>query len=313
MWTPRVGLIYHESSDLTNKRQSPQRFIGISVIRGILREPLVHFLAIGVVLFVLFAAFGGNDRVERDDVIRVSADDVDRLRSLWVMQYKRPPTEGELKGLVDTHVREEVLNREAKLLGLDRDDIIIRRRLAQKMEFLTEDFATAVPPTEDEISAYYDEYRENYRIPEGASFSHVYFNADERGEAGATQAAERLRSRLDDSANGVTPEGGDPFVLPLDYRARSLPEVEELFGKTAFTRAVFSAELGTWSNPAMSAYGVHIIYVHDRTDSRLPALQEVRQQVRRDLVSKRRRDANEAFYGALLEKYTVIIETDDDA
>ena len=282
-------------------------------LRNVLREPLLHFLAIGVVLFVLFAAFGGSDRVVKDDVIRVSADDVDRLRSLWVMQYKRPPTESELKGLVDTHVREEVLNREAKLLGLDRDDIIIRRRLAQKMEFLSEDFATAVPPTEEEITAYYDEHDETYRVPKGASFSHVFFNADDRGEEEAILEARRLRDRMNASESGGAPEGGDPFVLPLAYDARSLPEVEELFGKTAFVEAVFSAETETWSGPVKSAYGVHIIFIVDRTDSRLPALDEVRRQVRRDLVSKRRRDANEAFYGALLEKYTVIIEEDTDA
>jgi len=277
-----------------------------------LREPLVHFLAIGVVLFVLFAAFGGGDRVERDDVIRVSADVVDRLQSLWVMQYKRPPTEAELQGVIDTHIREEVLNREAKLLGLDRDDVIIRRRLAQKMEFLSEDFATAVPPAEEEISAYYDEHREDYRIPEGASFSHVFFNADQRGEAGAVKAAGQLQRRLNASANSGKPEGGDPFVLPLDYDARSLPDVEELFGKTAFTDAVFSAEPESWTDPVMSAYGFHIIYVRSRTASRLPALDEVRGPVRRDLVSQRRRDANEAFYGALLENYTVIVETNAD-
>jgi hypothetical protein len=277
-----------------------------------LREPLVHFLAIGVALFVLFAVFDGGDRVERDDIIRVSAADVDRLRSLWAMQYKRSPTETELQGVVDTHIREEVLNREAKLLGLDRDDVIIRRRLAQKMEFLSEDFATAVPPTQEEIIAYFDEYRENYRIPEAASFSHVYFNSDQRGEAAALRAAERLRSRLSDAANGGKPEGGDPFVLPPDYDSPSRPEVEELFGKTSFTDAVFSAELESWSEPVRSAYGIHIIYVRSRTAARVPALNEVRDPVRRDLVSQRRRDANEAFYGALLEKYTVIVETDPD-
>jgi hypothetical protein len=269
---------------------------------------LLHFVAIGVLLFVLFAAIGGNERLERDDVIRITAADIDRLLSLWVMQYKRPPTAAELEGLIDNRVREEVLNREAKLLGLDRDDVIIRRRLAQKMEFLSEDFATAVPPTEEEISAYYDEHREDYRIPEGASFTHVYFNADQRGQAGAVQAAQRLRSRLNATDNGGVPEGGDPFVLSLDYTERSRPDVEELFGSTGFPEAVFSVETGSWYGPVMSAYGVHIIYVRDRTGSRLPTLDEVREQVRRDLVSRKRRDAREAFYSALLEKYTIIIE-----
>lgn len=292
--------------ELTEKDKKP-RFAGI--IRRIWREPLVHFLLIGVALFALSALFG-DDRVERDDLIRVTAGDVERLRSLWVVQYKRPPTAEELRGLVDAHVREEVLNREAKLLGLDRDDVIIRRRLVQKIEFLSEDIATMVPPTDEEVADYFEANAETYRIPAGVTFSHAFFNTDRRGVDGAKQAAAELRDQLNNRsiAPADTPDQGDPFVLPLDVDARSRPEVEKLFGSTEIVDAVFTVEMGKWSGPVASAYGVHIIYVHERTESRLPELEGVRQRVTGDLVSERRRKANEAFYKELSKKYTVEIE-----
>ena len=278
-------------------------------MRRIRREPLVHFLLIGVALFALSALFG-DDRVERDDLIRVTAGDVDRLRSLWVVQYKRPPTAEELRGLVDAHIREEVLNREAKLVGLDRDDVIIRRRLVQKIEFLSEDIATMVPPTDEEISEYFQENSEAYRIPEGITFSHVFFNTDRRGVDGGKRAAATVRDQLNNRSivPADTPDQGDPFVLPLDYVERSRPEVDKLFGSTEIVEAVFMVEMGEWSGPVASAYGVHIIYVHDRTESRLPDLDDVRNRVSGDLVSERRREAKEAFYKELLKRYTVEIE-----
>lgn len=282
-------------------------------LRGFFREPLLHFIVIGAALFVLFGVFG-DDTAARDDVIRVTAADVDRLRSRWTSQYKRPPTADELRGIVDQHVREEVLNREARLLGLDKDDVVIRRRLVQKVEFLTEDFATAVPPTDAEIAEYYEENSEKYRVPEGATFSHVYFNADRRGMQGAVAAANELRDRLLASGDpSKRPEdAGDPFVLPLDFYARARPEVAELFGATDFTEQVFNADPGQWTGPLLSAYGVHIVYVHETTPSRLPALEDVSGEARRDLVSQRRRNANETFYNTLLSKYTVIVETEGD-
>jgi len=292
------------------KRESEAR---VHPLRGFLREPLLHFIVIGAALFVLSGVFGDNT-VARDDVIRVTASDVDWLRARWISQYKRPPAPDELRGIVDQHVREEVLNREARLLGLDKDDVVIRRRLAQKVEFLTEDFATAVPPTDTEIAAYYEENREKYRIPEGATFSHAYFNADRRGMQGAVAAANEVRDRMLASTDpSVRPDdAGDPFVLPLDFYSRSRSDVEELFGPTDFTERVFTAEQGKWTGPVLSAYGVHIVYVHETTPSRLPALEDVRAEARRDLVSQRRRNASETFYNSMLERYTVIIETEGD-
>ena len=278
-------------------------------MRRIWREPLVHFLLIGVLLFALSALFG-DDRVERDDLIRVTEGDVQRLRSLWVVQYKRPPTAEELRGLVDAHVREEVLNREAKLLGLDRDDVIIRRRLVQKIEFLSEDIATMVPPTYEEVADYFEANAETYRIPAGVTFSHAFFNTDRRGVDDAERAAAALRDQL--NSRSVTPadtrDQGDPFVLPLDINARSRQEVDKMFGSTEIVDAVFTVEMGEWTGPVASAYGVHIIYVHERTESRLPELDNVRQRVTGDLVSERRRKANEAFYAELLKRYTVEFE-----
>jgi hypothetical protein len=276
--------------------------------------PLIQFLLIGSCIYGLYALSAGNEVNDNERVLIVSAGEIQALADQWTQLWKRPPTSEELAGVVRNHVRTQILYREAESMGLADGDIVIQRRLAQKVEFLTEDFATAVPPTDAEIAAYYDENSENYRIPEGATFSHVYFNADRRGMQGAVAAANELRDRLlassDPSARPA--DAGDPFVLPLDFYSRARPEVEELFGATEFTEQVFAARPAQWTGPLLSAYGVHIVYVHETTPSRLPALEDVRGEARRDLVSQRRRKANETFYNSMLGKYTVIIETEGD-
>ena len=145
------------------------------------REPLVHFLGIGALLFGLFALL--NDDASSIDAnrIEITASNVERLREVWSKQWNRQPTETELKGLINSHIREEVLYREGLALGLDKNDTIIRRRLAQKMEFLFEDLADQVKPNERELERYFDRNRERYRHPVRISFTHVYFSVDRRG------------------------------------------------------------------------------------------------------------------------------------
>ena len=270
------------------------------MLRTMLREPLIHFVLIGVALFALSAAFGGDD-VDRDDLIRVTRGDIDRLAALWSVQYRRPPTETELKGLIETHVHEEVLNREARLLGLDRDDTIIRRRLAQKMEFLTEDLAMTVTPSEEDIAAYFAENRIRYEIPAVVTFAHVFFNVDRRGVEAAAKDASELRDRLNafDPRPDTAPDQGDVISLQHVYATRTLQDVSSLFGQSEFSETAFGAETGQWAGPVSSGYGLHIIYVRHRTEPVLPGLEEARDRVEIDYMSERRRRANDAMIAAL--------------
>ncbi len=271
------------------------------------RQPVLHFLVLGVFLFALHALFRGRTS-EQENRIEVSAAEIARMRDLWTRQWKRPPTEKELRGLVEDFIRQEVLYREALAMGLDQNDTVIRRRLAQKIEFLSNDLAALATPTEDEIQQYFQDNAERYREPARMSFSHVYFSQDRRGPAAEADASEVLGKLRSDS---IPPEKlralGDPFMLQRDYPSRSRREVRDLFG-TAFAESVFELEPGPWQGPVESSYGLHLVRVHQRTESRLPELTEVRDRVQADLSDQRRRDLNEAFYGSLRQRYDVTVD-----
>ena len=147
------------------------------------REPLVHFLVLGALLFGLFALVNNEASSKSPNRIEITSADVDRLQERWTKQWNRPPTETELKSLIEAYLREEILYREALALGLDQNDTIIRRRLAQKMEFLFEDLADQVEPTDEELKRYFDRNRDQYRLPARFSFAHVYFSVDQRGDS----------------------------------------------------------------------------------------------------------------------------------
>ncbi len=275
-------------------------------LKKILREPLLHFLVLGAGIFVLFGAVG-DTRDEKSDRIVVSAGKIENLVELWRRTWQRPPTQQELEGLIEDHIKEEVLYREALALGLDQDDTIIRRRLRQKMEFLVEDVAAAAEPTEAELQAYLEKNPDAFRVPPLVTFSHIYLSRDRRG-ASVHRDAERLRIRLVGSAGRVDPAAlGDPFLLPHDFKALPEYEVVKLFGRE-FTARLLELKPGQWTGPVESGYGVHLVFIRERTEPQTPELADVRDAVSREWLAARRREANEAFLRRLREKYTVIVE-----
>lgn len=277
-----------------------------SVLKKLLREPLIHFLALGAGLFVLFGILGAPSS-GGDKRIVVTPGDVQRLEEAWTRQWQRPPTPAELEGLIQSHIREEILYREAMALGLDRDDTIIRRRLAQKMEFLSEDLLLESDPTDAELQAFLEQNPERFEIPPRLTFSHVYLNADQRGEATRSDA-ERLLVELRAAGTKANPEQlGDRFMLQHHYSERTQLDVAQLFG-SQFAAGIFALEPGEWRGPVQSGYGVHLVLVHERTAPRRPELAEVRERVSTELSTVRREEANRAFFDRLLERYTVVIE-----
>lgn len=271
------------------------------------REPLVHFLGIGALLFGLFALL--NDDASSIDAnrIEITASNVERLREVWSKQWNRQPTETELKGLINSHIREEVLYREGLALGLDKNDTIIRRRLAQKMEFLFEDLAIQGEPTEENLKAYFDRNKDKYRLPARVSFSHIYFNVDRRGQA-AYGNAKRLLKRL--RSNGSSPvrvsDQGDRFMLGYDYAQKTQQEVANVFGRQ-FTEKLFKTQKGIWQGPIESGYGIHLVRVHDRIESQLPVIEKVRDNVQRDFLAERRRVTNKTIYEQLKARYEIVV------
>ncbi|MEE8525927.1 MAG: peptidylprolyl isomerase [Thermoanaerobaculia bacterium] len=269
------------------------------------REPLFHFLALGAALFVVHGLVADRES-DRGDRIDVTAADVERLAGGWARTWQRPPTEQELAGLIEDSIREEIFYREALALGLDRDDTIIRRRLRQKMEFISDDIAAAVEPTEAALAAFLTANPDKFRVEPRFSFRHVYLNRDRRGDAVLAET-ERLLAELTRDLAADPAELGDPFLLPLGYRSQPLSEVAKVFGQLFATRLP-ELETGRWVGPVESGYGVHLVYVDERVEGRDPALDEVRDAVRTELMAKRREEVNESFYARLRERYEIEIE-----
>jgi hypothetical protein len=277
-----------------------------AVFRGLLREPLVHFFVAGVALFAVWEG-RSNGAATRTDRIVVSAATVETLAGNWARIRHRPPTAAELEGLIDDHIREEVLYREALALGLDRDDTIIRRRLRQKLEFVSEDVAVQVEPTEAQLEAFLSENPDAFRVEPRHSFRHVFLSPGRRGAALGRDAEQLLAALNQPGETQRVEEEGDPFLLPFEFDATPSEEVRRLFGEE-FAVALPTLEPGRWQGPIRSGYGVHLVLVERRVPGRVPALGEVRDSVRREWMAKTRRDTNEAFHQRLRSRYTVAVE-----
>lgn len=276
-------------------------------MKGWLASPAVAFLFVGVLLFGLQALL--SDRGDGGDSTRieVTSAEVGLLTDYFTRQWNRPPTEQELRGLVDDYVRREVLYREALALGLDRGDEVIRRRMVQKFEFLTEDLAGQLQPPDAALQTYFEENRERYRYPELRSFTHVYFNIDKRGDAGFA-AAESVLADLRASPDAARAgELGDPFMLARHYRAVSPREASRLFGGE-FADALFELEPGQWQGPVASGYGLHLVLVTDAEGSSMPGLDDVMDEVLADYQREVRERAQEEVLAGLMERYEVEID-----
>jgi hypothetical protein len=263
---------------------------------------LLHFVLLGAALFWLADALG-DPAGGRTSRIVLTAGDVEQLAAGFERTWQRPPSEEELAGLLEDRVREEVFYREALALGLDRDDTIVRRRMRQKMEFLSEDLA-ALEPGDAELQGWLDAHRDAFRLEPRVSFRQVYLSRDRRGDR-LRADADRLLGELR-AADGRPDAAdlGDPLPLPSDGHDLSASEVSRLFGN-AFSERLLALAPGRWQGPVESAYGLHLVYVRERREGRDPSLAEVREAVAREWLADRRRQAREDFYRSLRGRYEV--------
>jgi peptidyl-prolyl cis-trans isomerase C len=262
--------------------------------RRLLAEPLLHFLIVGALIFVAASAVRANAR----PTLRISRQEIAQLSAYWQAQMQREPTKAELDGLVRERIDEEILAAEAKRLGMDQDDMIIRRRLAQKMAFATEDVSDAKEPTEDELVAWHRAHPDDYRTPAQVALRQVFFSGD-RGDNAKTDAQTALAA-----LNRGKPISGDPSVLPLTYADVSLDGLAKDFGD-AFARAAATAPLGAWSGPVQSGFGWHLIRVERRAGAVTAPLAQVRGEVRDAVLAQHREEANAAYLAKLRKRYRV--------
>jgi len=278
----------------------------MNLIQRLLREPLLHFLLIGAALFLLYGALnqGGSD-APREIVIseaRVAAI-AENFATVWM----RPPTAVELKGLVDDYVAEEVYYREAIAMGLDRDDTVIRRRLRQKMEFISEGVADSVEPTDAQLRDYLEQNAAKFARPAELTFRQVYLSPERRGDR-VRADAEQLLTALQAGGGPADPaEAGDPTLLPATMEAASPQSIANAFGQE-FAPQVDEAPVGQWTGPIESSFGLHLVRVDERTAGAAPTLAEIRPIVLREWQSDERRRHNSTFLATLRDKYDVRVE-----
>ena len=272
---------------------------------SLLKEPLFQFLVLGAALFGLFHLVG-NRKADAPEKIVVSSARIDNLADGFARTWRRPPGQEELQGLIDDYIRDEVFYREGRAAGLDRDDVIIRRRVRQKMEFFAED-ASVPEPSEAELAAYLAVNPERFKTEDRLTFRHVFLSATRRGAA-IDRDSRQVSDTLVLSAAAADAEViGDPFLLGEEFHAVSLTELEGIFGDV-FAKRVSVMEQGRWQGPIPSSFGQHFVYVSERIQGGVPPLDAIRDAVRREWSNARRLEAEQKLYRSLRERYEIVVE-----
>ena len=271
----------------------------------ILREPLVHFLFLGLLLFVLFGVLSGRQGGSEERIV-ISQAMVDEIAQAFQATWQRPPSPSELQGLVDSRVREELVYREGLALHLDRDDPVIRRRVGQKLEVLAEESAVQQAADDAELQRYLQQNVDRYALPAEVAFTQVLFDPGRHG----TQLETDMQAGLQRLEAGDSPEQvGDRTQLPTEVAATPVDLLARDFGDE-FAQALPKLPVGQWSGPVVSGFGVHWVLVSNLTPGRPATLDEVRKAVERDWENDRRQQTKQAYYDQLRQRYDVIIDAD---
>ena len=277
----------------------------------LLREPLFHFLILGAGLFVIYFAVNGSISNPADRIV-VDKAQILRLAEQFQRTWMRPPTQQELQALAEDYVKEEILYREARALGLDEDDLVIRRRLRQKMEFLNADLTEPQAPTEAQLLAYFDANQDRFRRPDRFSIQQIYLNPHKHKANLKRTTAELLERLNTDSAFAADYQAiGDVTLLPAKLDGVTRREVSSAFGP-GFAKDLENMPVGRWSGPYESSYGLHLVRTTKRKSGGLPAMAEIRSVLEREWRTERSKAANERFYQTLRARYDVEIRLPAD-
>lgn len=269
---------------------------------AILREPLLHFLLVGAALFVLFGLVNERYSGSEDNQVVVSVGRIGQLENIFTRTWQRPPTATELKGLIDDFVLEEIYYRQAVAMGIDRDDTVIRRRLRQKFEFLTDDMAAAIEPTDAELSDYLEANPDAFMRDTTYSFEQVYINREQVGTDLEAHIAKLLAAlRVGDVS------AGNSGLIPSNFVATPGREVDGTFG-FGFSEKLDVLVSGEWQGPVESGLGLHLIRLESRVEGTLPELAKIRPVVEREWAHQKRQETRQSINERLLADYEVIIE-----
>jgi hypothetical protein len=271
-----------------------------------LKEPLIHFLLLGAIIFLIYNQVAGKGSAPGE--IFISRGQQENLLNTFGRTWQRPPTPEEFQGLLQDYVRQEIAYRESQAMGLDKEDIVIRRRLRQKLELLAEDVASLAAPSDQDLQAYLDTHTADFVVEPRLTLRQVYFSRDRRGAETERDALQLLQRIGTDGPDGEFEQFGDPLPLPPELRDVRESEIARLFG-SVFTDGLQGLETGHWTGPVESGFGLHLVFIEAREAGRAPELAEVREAVQREWLSERRQAAVDGLYERLAENYTIEIES----
>ena len=280
-------------------------------MKKLIREPFIHFIFLGAAIFLAYHFLSARADNQPGKIV-ITQGDITSIMIGFSRTWQRPPTREELEGLIRDRVREEVYYREAIAMGLDRDDPVIRRRLQQKLQFVTDDVAAPVEPTDAELSDYLKTHADVFRVDRKFTFNQVYLDPNKHRDQLARDANELLNQLQHGSSDFDLTSLGDTFLLEHRFVLAPATEIAKQFGDKFVTKLA-DVPTGQWFGPVESGYGMHLVFVEDRTERRQPELAEVRDAVRREWTNARRLESNEKFFQNLLKHYEVVIEKIDPA
>jgi hypothetical protein len=275
-------------------------------MRRWLREPALQFLLIGTGLFLAYGWLHGRASFSRDTIV-ITEGRVEQLAAGFAGLHRRPPTREELDGMVQDAVREEILYREAMALHLDADDVIVRRHLAQKLQFVSEDTHPVPEPTQAQLRDFLAQHPQQFQAERGYSFTQVFLNPQRHGsqlQADAQRLLAALRTAPDDAA---LVKGGDPFLLDSHFERLPAGETARLFGAD-FEKALRTIATGQWQGPVTSSLGTHLVLLRLRDEPGPPQLADIQAEVRRAWMNEQRELANARFYAELRRRYDVKVQ-----
>jgi len=271
-------------------------------LKALWKEPLVHFLLIGAVLFTVFELRREEGNAVPNRIL-VDTGQIEQLVARFKRTRLRPPTDIELVALIEGHIREEVYYRQALAMGLDQDDAVMRQRMRQKLEFLLEDLSDLSAPGDEQLIQFMQRHPQKFREEPRLSFNQVFLNPDKHQDLAAD--AMRLLTRLN---NGAPPETeGDWTQLGQEYQLATQHEITRVFGDS-FAQQIVVLQPGEWIGPLYSTYGGHLVRVSAKQEERFPVLAEIRIQVEREYLAERRQELKDITYRKLREGYEIIIE-----
>lgn len=283
----------------------------MTFIARLIREPLVQFLLIGVAVFAIYELVASQSELPRDRIV-VTEGRVQQLALVFAKTWQRSPSPQEMRGLIDAYVKEEIYYREAIKLGLDRDDTLIRRRMQQKMEFLSEPSDDRLAASDPTLQSFYDANQADFLIEPEVEFQQILIDSEKDREPAEVRAEQLLRQLRDSSQDVDASELGDATLLPYATQLSSVTRIGNAFGEN-FAKKLATLPADEWTGPIESPFGLHLVRITDRRDERLPPLNEIRKAVEQKWRTQERDRFQQDEYDRLRANYEVVSPLNETA